>query len=58
MVLDTDAVDVDAQGDRAIAQAVGAAAELLHLLAKRGGCPRCPIPAPPRREERTNGGGV
>ena len=58
MVLDTDAVDVDAQGDTAIAQAVGPAAELLYQFAKRGGCPRCPILSPPRRVERTNGGRV
>lgn len=41
MVLDTDAVEKDAQGDTAIVQAVGAAAEALHQYAERGGCPRC-----------------
>ena len=41
MVLDTDAVEEDAQGDTAMAQAVGAAAIALEVLARRGGCPRC-----------------
>jgi hypothetical protein len=50
LVLNTDAVKADAQGDAAIEQAVGAAAELLHLLAKQGGCPQCPR-LPPRGPE-------
>jgi hypothetical protein len=40
-VLNTDAVEEGAQGDTAIAQAVGAAAELLYQYAERGGCPWC-----------------
>ena len=51
-VLNTDAVEADAQGGTAIAQAVSAAAELLYQLTKRGGCPRCPVSIPPRPDER------
>ncbi len=51
-VLNTDAVEANAQGDTAIAQAVAAAAELLYQLTKRGGCPRCPVSIPPRSDER------
>lgn len=52
MVLNTDAVEADAQGDTAIAQAVGAAAVLLHQFAERGECPRCPVSTSPQAEER------
>ena len=52
LVLDTDAVEADAQGDTAIAQAVGAAAEALHELAELGGCPQCPVSTSSRPEER------
>jgi hypothetical protein len=52
MVLDTDAVEADAQGATAITQAVVAAARVLHQYAERGGCPKCPASIPPRPEER------
>jgi uncharacterized protein DUF6313 len=45
-VLATDAVDPDASGSRAIAQAVTASVTLLNRFATLGRCPRCPVPAP------------
>jgi hypothetical protein len=51
-VLDTDAVNRDAQGDTAIAQAVGATAKALHEFAELGGCPQCPVSTSSRPEER------
>jgi stage V sporulation protein SpoVS len=52
MVLDTDAVEADAQGDTAIAQAVGAAAVLLRKFAEQDGRPKCPVCTSSRAEER------
>jgi len=51
-VFDTDAVAPDASGERAMAQAVVAAAELLNRLAQRDRCPLCPASTPPPPREQ------
>jgi hypothetical protein len=55
MVLNTDAIAPDADGDRAVRDAVVATANALNPIAEQGRCPLCPAPALSRPDQDIEG---